>query len=129
MVDSFVGWLFFTVVFALLPLVFDRLRGATPSWEDFWGDGQVLLISAALSSESLGEAVLGMKSAANIPVILLAVNFTVVTCSSLAYSECCDLEKREKFLIPTNVLSLFLFGAALLMSIFSKIIVLQGTST
>lgn len=128
MADSLIGWLFFTVVFALLPLVFDRLRGQTSSWEDFWGDGQVLLISAALSSESLGEAVLGIKSAANIPTILLAVNFTVVTCSALAYSECCDIEARERFLIPTNVMSLCLFAFALLMSVFSKVIILNGAN-
>lgn len=129
MIDALTGWLFFTVFFALLPLVFDRLRGATLSWADFWGDGQVLLISAALSSESLGEAVLSIQQATQFPTILVAVNFIVVACSTLAYSDCSDIERRAQFIIPTHVMSLCLFIAALMMSIFSKAIALNGQGT
>jgi hypothetical protein len=126
MIDSITAWLFFTVVFALLPLVADRLRGNTATWEDFWGDGQVLLISAALGAESLGESVLAIKSVQNFPVILLAANFVVVACSTLTYSDCCDRQRRDNFLIPTDAMSLVLFLSALTMSIISKVIALRG---
>ena len=118
--DTVVVWFSFTLLFSLLPLLFDRLRKRTESWIDFWGDGQVLLIAGAISSESLGQSLLSSRDSQSVSVTFLSANFILVFCSALAYSQCSDDSARRDFMIPTHWMSGVFFLFAAIMSILTK---------
>ncbi|PSN16757.1 hypothetical protein C7293_01430 [filamentous cyanobacterium CCT1] len=126
MFDAIAVWLLLTVFFSLLPLLVDRIKGRTNSWKDFWSDGQVLLVVAALGAESLGDAMLNLRKVDSLPISMVAANFVIVVVAAMFYSDSCDEQRRNMFIYPAGSLSLTLLTLSLILSVLAKITLIQN---
>jgi hypothetical protein len=125
-IDTIIVWLLCTVLFALLPLLAERIKGKTSSWQDFWGDGQILLITAAIGSESLGEIILSLNKNANFPASMMAANIIFIFMAAICYPDFSDAYGRKRFIIRTDFFSISLLCFSLVLSISSKMFLLSA---
>lgn len=116
-------WLIFTVVVSLIPLIFDRISGTTPTWKDFLGNGQLLLIGVALGAESLGDLLSLKTSYGSQEVVVMGISFLTTLSSSFMYP-LCSLASigGKKLLIPLELACPILFFSSLATSILCKFI-------
>ena len=132
-------WIFFTVAIALIPLIFDRISGSTPTWKDFLGNGQLLLIGVALSAGSIGELLSLEIDYSSKEMIVLGSTFITVVSSSFMYPLCSQpfsiiIKKsgsvigKRKLLIPTEIASPILFLSSLITSIQCQLISINHTN-
>lgn len=124
-IDTILVWLLCTVLFALLPLLLERIKGATSSWQDFWGNGQVLLITAAIGSESLGEVILNLNTEAGIPASMMAANIIFIFTAAILYPDFSSPWERKKLIIRSDFISIALLSLSLVLSASSKMLLLS----
>lgn len=116
------SWIFFTLSIAVLPLVFNRVLNKSLLWEDFWSDGQVLLVGITIGAGAIGEIMSKGIDGSNARSIIVGMTFLSVVSSCLIYPSCFNEEQREQLLFPPSITSCILFSLSLVSSICCKLI-------
>ncbi|NEO30504.1 MAG: hypothetical protein F6K36_08730 [Symploca sp. SIO3C6] len=119
MQKELVVWLMFTVVASLIPVMLDYCgriitTNRRPDSEEFFSDGQLLLIAVVLGSEAMGGVILTDKNYSLWQIITIGSGFITTLCAGLLYPFILNAQqtgnlKDRKFVIK-SIFLLFLIS-------------------
>lgn len=125
MSEKFIVWIFFTVIVSIIPLILDRIGGNTKTWNDFWSNGQLLLIGIALGAEANGTFLSAGLKYTSPELTVLGSNFIIVMTSCFFFDKCNDIQKRQQLIIPANFVCPLLFTLSLILSFMCKYLIIK----
>lgn len=90
MVDKILTWLFFSVIIALIPILFPviprRARGQNFYADDLIGNGELLIVSAALSASATGELVNGVSRFTTLNVFVIGITIITLLITTMTFT-------------------------------------------
>jgi hypothetical protein len=102
MEEKLIRWFFFSVVIALLPIMFNGFsaltRGSSLSLKDLIGRGELLLVSAAISAAS-GSELFGREGERlrKTRLTLVGCSFVIVFIASYLFADVASLLRENRF--------------------------------
>ncbi len=120
---SLITWIFFTLFLSLLPLVLNRVLNKNNSWDDFWSDGQILLIGIIIGTEGFAQIFSIGIDGNSYRSFVAGGCFVSIISSCIMYPSCFDKSQHQKLKWSPETISIILFGLCLVTSIACKITV------